>query len=84
MSWFKHLDQPTSVSVVSFALSFVLILFYLSFNKPDFILDKSNPIKPVLSYRLLMVYTLLWSSTMALFVFCAIYLSNMLKTKKIL
>lgn len=84
MSWFTQLDHPTSTSVVSFVLSFILILFYLSYNRPDYVMDKSNPLDPKISYRLLIVYTLLWSSTMALFVFCAIYLSNMLKTKKIL
>ena len=84
MSWFTQLDHPTSISVVSVVLSFILILFYLSYNRPDCVMDKSNPVDPKISYRLLLVYTLLWSSTMGLFVFCAIYLANMLKTKKIL
>lgn len=81
MSWFKRLDQPTASSVTSFVISFFLILFYLSYNRPDYILDKDKPLESKVSYRLLIVYTLLWSSTIALFVFCVNYLSHTLRKK---
>lgn len=59
---------PTSSSLIALFLAFVVVWMYLSWKKPDFVMEKEE-----LSYRRVFVYTLLYASSVALVVFGYVY-----------
>lgn len=65
---------PTSHSLLSLFIVFAISFVCLRATQPSYVMDASDPSKdPVLSYRLVLVYSLLWSSTVALAVFAYYY-----------
>lgn len=69
----NEISKTTMYSMISFLLSFFCLFLYYSLKKPDYVLDKDKDIDikkdSKISYRLLFVYSLLFSSSIALFVF---------------
>jgi len=68
---------PERYSIYAIAISFVVLMAYYIFQKPDFVMetpvnagspDEAGVIEPVVSIRLSIVYALLFSSTVGLFV----------------
>ena len=68
---------PERYSIYAIAISFVVLMAYYIFQKPDFVMetpvqtgspDEAGVIKPVVSIRLSIIYALLFSSTVGLFV----------------
>lgn len=60
----QSISLYTTRSLVCFTLSFLLLVLYLSFSKPDYVIntEKDNE----LSARLVVIYSLLFSSSIAL------------------
>ncbi len=61
-------SMPTSSSLIALFLVFVVVWLYLSWKKPDFVMEKEE-----LSYRRVFVYALLCASSVALVVFGYVY-----------
>ena len=66
---------PEMYSIYAIAISFVVLMVYYLLRAPDFVLEKNNAPadesgvkKPVVSIRLSIIYALLFSSTVGLFV----------------
>lgn len=81
----KH-TPSTLYSMISFVLSFLFFILYFFIKKPDYVLVDDNKNKKV-SLRLTIVYSLLFSSSIALFIFIIRsiyeYILNILKKKEI-
>lgn len=68
---------PERYSIYAIAISFVVLMAYYIFQKPDFVMetpasagspDEAGVVNPVVSIRLSIIYALLFSSTVGLFV----------------
>jgi len=67
----QSLSLYTTRSLISFVLSFLILLLYFSLMKPDYVKNTSSEAsfpkgKDELSIRLIIIYALLFSSAIAL------------------
>lgn len=61
--------NPSIYAIISTFVAFVVLMSYYMYIKPDFVLEPSpNPSKKVVSIRLSLIYSLLFSSSIGLLV----------------
>jgi len=61
--------NPSIYAIISTFVAFVVLMSYYMYIKPDFVLEQSNnPNKKVVSLRISLIYSLLFSSAIGLLV----------------
>ena len=83
----ENLTPPTLYSMISFVVSFLFFVIYFLIKKPDYVLLDAYDKNKKVSLRLAIVYSLLFSSSIGLFIFIIHsiyeYILNILKKKEI-
>lgn len=62
------MSKPTMYSLIATGITFLALIIFYAVKKPSFVLEEDSNGKKVLSIRLSLVYSLLFSSTIGLLV----------------